>query len=154
MFDAHVHLREPGRNDKETIRTGPEAAINGGVTGLVAMPNTSPAIDSGGAGAFSSRYCGSHARIPVQVAGAITKGREGKEMASIAGMVGAGVRMITDDGSPVRNPQMLRRAMEYAREFGLFDRLPLRDDGAIRKWRDERGQGFLQAGHPGDPGDQ
>jgi dihydroorotase len=56
----------------------------------------------------------------VQVAGAITKGREGKEMAGIAGMVGAGVRLITDDGAPVENPQMLRRAMEYAREFDLI----------------------------------
>ena len=115
----HVHLREPGRNDKETIHTGTEAAINGGVTGVVAMPNTTPAIDSGGLVRSVLDIAGKSARIPVQVAGCITKGREGKEMAGIAGMVGAGVRMITDDGSPVENPQMLRRAMEYAREFGL-----------------------------------
>ena len=120
MFDAHVHLREPGRNDKETIKTGTEAAINGGVTGLVAMPNTTPAIDSGGLVRSVLDIAAKSARIPVQVAGAITRGREGKELAGIAGMVGAGVRMITDDGSPVDNPQMLRRAMEYAREFGLI----------------------------------
>ena len=120
MFDAHVHLREPGRNDKETIRTGTEAAINGGVTGLVAMPNTSPAIDSGGLVRSILDIASKSARIPVHVAGAITKGHEGKEMAAIAGMVGAGVRLITDDGSPVQDPQMLRRAMEYAREFGLI----------------------------------
>jgi len=120
LFDMHVHLREPGRNDKESIRTGTEAAINGGVTGVVAMPNTSPAIDSGGLVRSILDIASKTARIPVQVAGTITKGREGKEMAGIAGMVGAGVRMITDDGSPVENPQMLRRAMEYAREFGLI----------------------------------
>jgi len=140
MFDAHVHLREPGRNDKETIRTGTEAAINGGVTGLVAMPNTSPAIDSGGLVRSVLDIARRTARIPVQVAGAITKGREGKEMASIAGMVGAGVRMITDDGSPVRNPQMLRRAMEYAREFGLLiashcETMELSGSGAMNEGR-------------------
>jgi dihydroorotase len=120
LFDLHVHLREPGRNDKESIHTGTEAAINGGVTGVVAMPNTSPAIDSGGLVRSVLDIASKSARIPVQVAGSITKGREGKEMAAIAGMVGAGVRLITDDGSPVENPQMLRRAMEYAREFDLI----------------------------------
>ena len=120
LFDVHVHLREPGRNDKESIGTGTEAAINGGVTGVVAMPNTTPAIDSGGLVRSVLDIASKSARIPVHVAGAITKGREGKEMAGIAGMVGAGVRMITDDGSPVENPQMLRRAMEYAREFDLI----------------------------------
>ncbi|MFT4547739.1 MAG: dihydroorotase [Verrucomicrobiales bacterium] len=120
LFDMHVHLREPGRNDKESIHTGTEAAIKGGITAVVAMPNTSPAIDSGGLVRSVLDIASKTARIPVHVAGAITKGREGKEMAGIAGMVGAGVRMITDDGSPVENPQMLRRAMEYAREFNLL----------------------------------
>ncbi|MGI9241731.1 MAG: dihydroorotase [Verrucomicrobiales bacterium] len=140
MFDAHVHLREPGRNDKETIRSGTEAAINGGVTGVLAMPNTSPAIDSGGLVRSVLDIAGRTARIPVQVAGAITKGREGREMASIAGMVGAGVRMVTDDGSPVENPQMLRRAMEYAREFGLIvashcETMALSGSGAMNEGR-------------------
>ena len=75
LFDLHVHLREPGRNDKESIRTGTEAAINGGVTGLVAMPNTSPAIDSGGLVRSVLDISSKSARIPIQVAGAITKGR-------------------------------------------------------------------------------
>lgn len=151
MFDAHVHLREPGRNDKETIRTGTEAAINGGVTGLVAMPDTSPAIDSGGVVRSVLDIAGRTARIPVQVAGAITKGREGREMASIAGMVGAGVRMITDDGSPVQNPQMLRRAMEYAREFGLIvashcETMELSSSGAMNE-----GKISYKLGIPGIP---
>lgn len=140
LFDVHVHLREPGRNDKESIHSGTEAAINGGITGLVAMPNTSPAIDSGGLARSILDIAGKSARIPLQVAGCITRGSEGKEMAGIAGMVGAGVRLITDDGSPVENPQMLRRAMEYAREFDLIvashcETLPLSGQGAMNEGR-------------------
>ena len=120
FFDLHVHLREPGRSDKESIRTGTEAAINGGVTGVVAMPDTTPAIDSGGLARSVLDIASKSARIPVHVAGAVTKGRAGQEMAAIAGLVGAGVRMITDNSLPIDNPQMLRRAMEYAREFDLI----------------------------------
>ena len=119
LFDLHVHLREPGQTGKEDICSGSEAAINGGVTGIVAMPNTSPAIDSAGLVHSVLDIAQRKARIPVYTTGCITKERAGKEMAPIAGMKSAGAVMLTDDGSPVCNPQLLRHAMEYAREFDL-----------------------------------
>ncbi len=120
LFDVHVHLREPGREDKETIATGSEAAINGGVTGIVAMPNCTPAIDSGGMVQSVLDIASREARIPVLTTGCITKGRLGQELANIGGMHARGAVMITDDGDPVGNHQILRRAMEYAREFDLI----------------------------------
>ena len=120
LFDVHVHLREPGREDRETIGTGSEAAINGGVTGIVAMPNCTPAIDSAGMVQSVLDIASRDARIPVLTTGCITKGRAGQELAHLAGMHARGAVMITDDGDPVGNPQILRRAMEYAREFGLI----------------------------------
>lgn len=121
LFDLHVHAREPGREDKESIQSCSEAAINGGVTGLVLQPNTSPAIDSAAAVQNVLDIAREKSRIwpSVLSAGAITKGRKGEELAGIAGMKGRGVAYLTDDGDPVSNPQVLRRAMEYARQFDL-----------------------------------
>ena len=81
MFDAHVHFREPGFEAKETIASGAEAAINGGITGVVMMPNTSPAIDSGVVAAQVLEIAKRTARIPVYTSGCVTKGRHGKELA-------------------------------------------------------------------------
>ncbi len=119
MFDAHVHFREPGQEAKETIKDGTEAAINGGITGVVMMPNTSPAIDSA---TVVNRVLeqGRKCRIPVYTSGCITVGREGHEMAPIAGLKEAGVLMLTDDGDAVPNAALLRRAMEYASDFEMF----------------------------------
>lgn len=120
LFDIHVHTREPGQEDKENIATCAEAAINGGVTGFVMMPNTSPAIDNAGV-VRSVLESARRTRIGpgIYTTGAITKGRKGEELAGIAGMKAAGAVMLTDDGFPVDNPQVLRRAMEYAREFDI-----------------------------------
>ncbi len=121
LFDVHVHAREPGREDKETIQSCSEAAINGGVTGMVLMPNTTPAIDTGGMVQTVLDIAREKSRIwpTVFTTGAITKGRKGEELAAIAGMKGRGAVMLTDDGDPVSNPQVLRRAMEYAKNFDL-----------------------------------
>jgi dihydroorotase len=120
LFDVHVHLREPGRVAAETLRTGTAAAVNGGITGVVAMPNTTPAIDTGAMVQSVREIAARTAAIPVHVAGAITRGRLGEELAAIADMRARGAVMITDDGDPVENPQVLRRAMEYARTFDLM----------------------------------
>ncbi len=119
MFDAHVHFREPGQEAKETIKDGTEAAINGGITGVVMMPNTSPAIDSA---TVVNRVLeeGKKCRIPVYTSGCITIGRKGEEMAPIAGMKKAGVLMLTDDGDAVPNAALLKRSMEYASDFDMF----------------------------------
>jgi len=120
LFDIHVHAREPGQEDKENIASCAEAAINGGVTGFVMMPNTAPAIDNAGV-VRSVLESARRTRIGpgIYTSGAITKGRKGEELAGIAGMKAAGCVMLTDDGFAVDNPQVLRRAMEYARDFDI-----------------------------------
>lgn len=120
MFDAHVHFREPGFESKETIATGSEAAINGGITGVVMMPNTNPAIDSANVVGQVLDIARRTARIPVFTSGCVTKGRHGKELAGIDGMRALGVRMLTDDGDTTADPAVLMRAMQYASEFGMF----------------------------------
>jgi dihydroorotase len=119
MFDAHVHLREPGFEAKENIASGARAAINGGVTGLVMMPNTSPALDNP-ATIRTVLDAGKATPITVLTSGCITKGRLGKELAAIDGMRRLGVKMLTDDGDSVLDPAVLYRAMQYATEFGMF----------------------------------
>lgn len=120
MFDAHVHFREPGFEAKETIATGAESAINGGITGVVMMPNTSPTIDSGTVVAQVLDIAKRTARIPIYTSGCVTKGRHGKELAGIDGMRALGVTMLTDDGDTTGDPAVLLRAMQYASEFGMF----------------------------------
>ncbi len=120
MFDAHVHLREPGFETKETIATGTEAAINGGITGVVMMPNTRPAIDSATIVAQVFDIAKRCARIPVFTSGCVTKSREGKELSGIDGMRALGVRMLTDDGDSTGDPAVLLRAMQYGGELGMF----------------------------------
>ncbi|HSP43127.1 MAG TPA: dihydroorotase [Luteolibacter sp.] len=120
MFDAHVHFREPGFENKETIASGSEAAINGGITGVVMMPNTNPAIDSGTVAKQVLEIAARDARIPVFTSGCVTKGRHGKELAGIDGLRAAGVKMLTDDGDTTADPAVLLRAMQYATEFGMF----------------------------------
>ena len=119
MFDAHVHFREPGGEHKETIFDGAESAINGGITGVVMMPNTSPSIDSP---TVVKRVLeiAKKCRIPVHTSACITVDRAGLEMAPIAGLKGAGILMLTDDGDAVPNAALLKRAMEYGTEFGMF----------------------------------
>lgn len=120
MFDAHVHFREPGQEAKETIASGSEAAINGGITGVVMMPNTSPCIDSGTVVGQVLDIAQRSARIPVYTSGCVTVGRQGKELAGIEGMRKKGVVMLTDDGDSTGDPAVLYRAMQYATELGMF----------------------------------
>jgi len=120
MFDAHVHFREPGGESKETIRSGSEAAVNGGITGVVMMPNTHPAIDSGTVARQVLDIASRDSRIPLFTSGCVTIGRAGKELAAIDGLRGAGVRMLTDDGDTTGDPAVLYRAMQYASELGMF----------------------------------
>jgi dihydroorotase len=120
MFDAHVHFREPGSEAKEDIASGCAAAVNGGVTGVVMMPNTKPALDSASVVRMVLEKAARISPIPVHTSGCITMGREGKEMAGFDGMRRAGVRMLTDDGDPVADPSVLFRAMQYGSELGMF----------------------------------
>ncbi|EEF59453.1 dihydroorotase [Pedosphaera parvula] len=118
LIDLHVHLREPGQSAKETIATGTASAAKGGFTSIVCMPNTSPSIDNAGTVALIREKAAREGVVNVFVAGAITKGIAGEELASIGSLKAAGVVAITDDGHCVQNNDMMRRALEYA---GMFD---------------------------------
>ncbi len=119
LIDLHVHLREPGQTAKETISTGTMAAARGGFTSVVCMPNTSPSIDNAGTVALIRDRAEQDGKVNVFVAGAITKGIAGEELASIGSLKKAGVVAITDDGHCVQNNELMRRACEYAKMFDL-----------------------------------
>lgn len=118
LVDLHTHLREPGREDAETIESGSRAAALGGYSAVVAMPNTDPAID--GASVVSRVLeLGTRACCEVFPAGAITVGRAGTQLAPMAEMAALGVKLFTDDGSGVQDARLMRRAMEYSRALGV-----------------------------------
>jgi dihydroorotase len=119
FIDMHVHLREPGREDSETIETGTNAAARGGFTGVACMPNTQPVNDSEAVTAFILERAREVSKIAVHPIGAITKGSQGETLAEIGEMYRAGIVGISDDGRPVQNSQIMRRAMEYSRLFDL-----------------------------------
>src|SRR5438309_1234044 len=116
-IDMHVHLREPGREEDETIATGAAAAIAGGVTTVACMPNTEPAIDSQAAAEFVYLQAERAGNANVFPVGAVTKERQGKELAEMGGLVEGGAVAFTDDGSPVASAEIMRRALEYCRMF-------------------------------------
>jgi dihydroorotase len=118
LIDMHVHLREPGREDEETIISGCQAAAAGGFTSICCMPNTNPTIDNQETVKFvHSRAEKADARV--YVIGAITKSIKGEELAEIGDLVNAGAVGISDDGNYLQNPELMRRALEYARMFGI-----------------------------------
>src|SRR5271154_6501261 len=119
LIDLHVHLREPGQIAKENLATGTAAAARGGFTSVVCMPNTSPAIDNAGTVALIHERAAHEGVVNVFVAGAITKNIAGEELAPIGSLKKAGVVAITDDGHCIQNNDLMRRALEYARMFGL-----------------------------------
>lgn len=119
FVDLHVHLREPGREQAETIETGSRAAARGGFTAVVAMPNTDPAQDDVAVVNFV-RAQGERAGLcEVLPAGCITVGRAGQALAPLGELAAAGVHLFTDDGNGVQDPLLMRRAMEYARGLGV-----------------------------------
>ncbi|HHX51095.1 MAG TPA: amidohydrolase family protein, partial [Clostridia bacterium] len=119
--DMHVHLREPGYEFKETIQTGTRAAAAGGVTAVVCMPNTNPVADNQSVITFIKEKAAKEGLVRVFPIGAITKGSLGQEITEMAELKEAGVVALSDDGRPVTNGNVMRRALEYA---GMFD-LPL-----------------------------
>jgi dihydroorotase len=119
FIDVHCHLREPGREDVETIATGARAAAAGGFTAVCAMPNTDPVTDNQAAVGFIVRQGQRAAAARVYPIGAISVGQEGKVLAEFGEMVGAGAIAVSDDGKPVASAQLMRTALEYARTFRI-----------------------------------
>ncbi len=118
LIDMHTHLREPGREDEETIYTGSCAAVAGGLTSICCMPNTQPPIDNKETVKFIYHKA-KEAKCRIYCVGCITKGQEGEELTEIFDLVSSGVVAISDDGLPVSNSQIMRNAMEYSRMFDL-----------------------------------
>jgi len=118
FVDLHSHLREPGREAAETVASGALAAAVGGYCAMVAMPNTEPALDNVALVSYVLDK-GARTALDVAVAGAITRGREGRHLAPLAEMAALGVRLFTDDGTGVQDPSLMRRALEYARPLGV-----------------------------------
>ncbi len=119
LIDVHVHLREPGLEYKETIETGTKAACAGGFTSVACMANTHPVNDNSYVTAFIREKAKAVAACRVFPVGAVTKGLKGEELAEIGGMVAEGARAISDDGMPVMNSYLMRKAMDYAKAFGI-----------------------------------
>ena len=119
FIDMHVHLREPGFEHAETIETGSRAAAAGGFASICPMPNTSPVNDNATVTSYIVEKARRHAVVNVWPIGAITKGSLGEDLAEIGSMKDAGAVAISDDGRPVMNARVMRRAMEFARSFHL-----------------------------------
>src|SRR5438046_2883918 len=119
FIDVHCHLREPGREDVETIATGARAAAAGGFTAVCAMPNTDPVTDNQAAVGFIIRQAARAGAARVYPIGAISLGQRGEALAEFGEMVGAGAVAVSDDGKPVASAHLMRTALEYARTFGI-----------------------------------
>ncbi|MCL2485805.1 MAG: dihydroorotase [Endomicrobia bacterium] len=119
LIDVHSHLREPGQEGKETIKTGTRSAAKGGITTVFCMPNTKPVIDNAPTVEFILLKAQKEGAVNVFPVGCITKGSQGEELSEIGVLKNAGIVAITDDGLPVSNSQIMRRALEYTKMFKI-----------------------------------
>ena len=119
LVDVHVHLREPGNEDEETIATGARAAVAGGFTAVCAMPNTDPVTDNQAAVGFIVRQSVRAGFARVYPIGAVSVGQQGERLAEMGEMVGAGAVAVSDDGRPIASGHLMRTALEYARTFEI-----------------------------------
>ncbi len=119
LIDLHVHLREPGQEDLETVATGAMAAAAGGFSAVCAMPNTDPVTDNQAAVGFIVSQAQRAAKARVYPIGAVSLGQKGQQLAEFGELVGAGAVAVSDDGRPVASSHLMRTALEYARTFGI-----------------------------------
>jgi dihydroorotase len=150
LVDLHAHLRQPGREEAETVETGARAAALGGYTAIVAMPNTDPPVDSA-AVVRQVLDLGAGAACQVAVAGAITVGRAGKALAPLAEMADLGVHLFTDDGAGVQDARLMRRALEYASALGVTLAQHCEDASLASGGHMHEGEWSSRLGLPGIP---
>ncbi|MGA3146201.1 MAG: dihydroorotase [Acidimicrobiales bacterium] len=150
LVDLHTHLREPGREESETIETGSRAASLGGYTAVVAMPNTEPALDSAEA-VRNVLELAATAMAEVAVAGAITVGRAGERLAPMAELADLGVHLFTDDGAGVQSAGVMRRALEYATGIGVTLAQHCEDGSLAANGAMHEGEWSSRLGIPGMP---
>ncbi len=151
LIDLHVHLREPGREDKETIETGSRAAVKGGFTTIFCMPNTAPAIDTAQVVQYILDQAKKVGLVNVYPVGAITKGREGREITEMMDLRRAGCLGVSDDGRSLMNAGLMRRALEYAKMAGLLVMQHCEDDHLSAKGVMNEGALSTLLGLKGDP---
>ncbi len=119
LIDMHSHLRQPGREDEETFLTGSKAALKGGFTSVLCMANTNPPVDNKGVVEYINAESKRTGLINIYTVGAVTKNLEGKELTEIGQIFEAGALALSDDGKPIMNAEVMRRALEYAKMFDL-----------------------------------
>lgn len=119
FIDIHVHLREPGQEERETIETGTRAAVKGGFTAVACMPNTDPPLDERPRVEYVVRRASEVGLARVFPIAAVTRGQMGEQLTEIENLVEAGAVAISDDGKPVRNAEIMRRALELSRPLGI-----------------------------------
>lgn len=129
LIDMHVHLREPGREEDETILTGASAAVAGGFTSIACIPNTEPPIDTQASVEFIQHQAARADLCNVYVVACVSKNREGKELAELGQLIQAGAVAFSDDGAPVYDAELMRRALEYC---GMFDK-PILNHAEVRE---------------------
>jgi dihydroorotase len=150
LVDLHTHLRQPGREEAETVETGARAAALGGFTCVLAMPNTDPPIDSAGL-AREVLELGRDACCDVRTSAAITVGRQGSQLTPMAELAALGVRFFTDDGNGVQDGRLMRRALEYARGLGVTLAQHCEDDVLAADGAMHEGSWSSRLGIPGQP---
>jgi dihydroorotase len=150
LVDVHVHMRQPGREEAETVETGARCAALGGYTAVVAMPNTTPAIDCA-AVVREVLELGRTAPCDVHSSGAVTIDRAGETLAPMAEMAALGVRLFTDDGAGVQDPGLMRRAMEYAADLGVTLAQHCEVDALAAGGHMHEGEWSSRLGIPGQP---
>ncbi|MBU0469523.1 MAG: dihydroorotase [Candidatus Omnitrophica bacterium] len=152
LIDLHVHLREPGREDKETIESGSRAAAKGGFTTVVCMPNTNPVIDNCMIVEAISKEAKRVGLINIIPAGSITKGQKGEELTDMFELKKAGCLAVTEDGMSVSNSGLMRYAMEYAKMVGLVVMDHCQDSDLMGSGVVNEGDISMELGLKGDPG--
>jgi dihydroorotase len=150
LVDLHTHLRQPGQEEAETIETGARAAALGGYTCILAMPNTTPAIDHAGI-VREVLELGRAAPCDVRTSGAITVDRAGTQLAPLGEMAALGVRLFTDDGNGVQDARLMRRALEYASGLGVILAQHCEDGALAEGGHMNEGEWSSRLGIPGQP---
>jgi len=150
LVDLHAHLRQPGREEAETVETGSRAAALGGYTCVVAMPNTEPAIDCASV-ARDVLLLGRSSTCDVRTSAAITIGRGGERLTEMAELAALGVRLFTDDGNGVQDGRLMRRALEYASGLGITLAQHCEDEALSAGGHMHEGEWSSKLGIPGQP---
>jgi dihydroorotase len=151
LVDAHTHLREPGREDEETVASGTRAAAHGGFTAVCAMPNTSPVCDTGSKVRFLVERAAAEGVVRVHAVGACTAGSKGEALAEIGDMVAEGAIAFSDDGNGVGDAGMMRLVMDYAKQFGTPVVSHCEDTGLVGRGVVNEGVVSTRLGLPGWP---